>query len=121
MKGVDSIAETNQATLYPEFRNSLNLSGMPPHHVTLKVGSPVMFLRNLDPRNDHCNGTGYILNMTDRLLHAKMITGERNGAMLMIPRILLSPSDTDLPFTLRRRQFPIRPAFAITINKSTRT
>jgi hypothetical protein len=30
----------------------------------------------------------------------------------------MSPSGTDWPFVLRRRQFPIRVAFAITINKS---
>lgn len=30
----------------------------------------------------------------------------------------MQPSDTGLPFELRRRQFPIRPSFAMTINKS---
>jgi hypothetical protein len=30
----------------------------------------------------------------------------------------MSPSETDWPFVLRRRQFPVRVAFAITINKS---
>ena len=30
----------------------------------------------------------------------------------------LIPSDTDLPFDFQRNQFPIRPAFCITINKS---
>ena len=34
MKSADSIAETNQATLYStEFLNSLSISGMPPHHI----------------------------------------------------------------------------------------
>ena len=28
------------------------------------------------------------------------------------------PSDTDLPFTFRRLQFPVRPCFAMSINKS---
>ena len=30
----------------------------------------------------------------------------------------MSPSDNDLPFRLIRRQFPVLPAFAMTINKS---
>ena len=30
------------------------------------------------------------------------------------------PSETDFPFVLRRKQFPIRPAFCITINKCQR-
>ena len=30
----------------------------------------------------------------------------------------LQPSDTELPFTLKRRQFQIRPCFALSTNKS---
>jgi len=30
----------------------------------------------------------------------------------------MSPVDTGLTCTLRRRQFPVRPAFAMTINKA---
>ena len=31
---------------------------------------------------------------------------------------MMSPSDTELPFTFKRHQFPVQPAFAMTINKS---
>lgn len=31
---------------------------------------------------------------------------------------MLAPSDTNLPFVLRRRQFPVIPAYAMTITKS---
>ena len=120
LRSVDSVADDNNATLYsPEFLNSLNISGLPPHKMNLKNGAPIMLLRNLDPQNGHCNGTRYFLkSVTDRLLEACMLGGERAGSILLIPRIVLMPSDTDLPFTLRRRQFPIRPAFSMTINKS---
>ena len=40
------------------------------------------------------------------------------GTKVFLPRIELSPSDGDPPFALKRRQFPIRPAFAMTINKA---
>ena len=40
-----------------EFLNTLCLSGMPAHQLTLKVGAIVMCLRNLDKRNGVCNGT----------------------------------------------------------------
>ena len=37
---------------------------------------------------------------------------------LFIPRVpLLTPTDSGFPFIFKRRQFPIRPAFCITINK----
>ena len=31
---------------------------------------------------------------------------------------MMSPSETELPFIFKRRQFPVQPAFAMTINKS---
>ena len=37
---------------------------------------------------------------------------------MFVPRITLSPSDSKLPFVLKRRQFPIFVCFAMTINKS---
>ena len=40
------------------------------------------------------------------------------GTICAIPRMLISPSDTKMPFKLNRRQYPICVCFAITINKS---
>ena len=37
---------------------------------------------------------------------------------ILIPRIKLAPSDVSLPFTLQRRQFPVRIAYSMTINKA---
>jgi len=37
---------------------------------------------------------------------------------VLIPKILITPSDTKIPFKMRRKQFPIAVAFAMTINKS---
>jgi ATP-dependent DNA helicase PIF1 len=39
-------------------------------------------------------------------------------SILSIPRIKLFSKDGDLPYTLERVQFPVRPCFAITVNKS---
>ena len=36
----------------------------------------------------------------------------------LIPKITMAPSDTELPFTLKRRQFPIWPCFSMTTNKA---
>ena len=38
--------------------------------------------------------------------------------IVFIPRIDLAPSDINLPFIIKRRQFPIIPAYAMTINKA---
>ena len=37
---------------------------------------------------------------------------------ILIPPIPMQPSDNDFPFTLKRRQFPVRPSFCMTVNKS---
>jgi len=103
----------------PDFLNSIKLSGLPHHELRLKIGAPIMLLRNIDPKGGLCNGTRLqITQMTKQVLQAKVITGERSGDIVLIPLINITPSDTKLPFRMRRRQFPVSVAFAMTINKS---
>ena len=86
LKSLDTVAESDQAILYPqEFLNSITLFGLPPHKMTLKKNAlAIMLLRNLDPRNGHCNGTRYILkSVTERLIHAEVLVGEYAGSSVL--------------------------------------
>ena len=47
-----------------EFLNSINLSGLPPHLLTVKVGAVMMLLRNLSPKRGLCNGTRILITKT---------------------------------------------------------
>ena len=115
----DSVAGHQGAMFPTEFLNSLNPSGIPPHALTLKVNCPIILLRNLNPASGLCNGTRLICRKMHRhFIDAEIITGTHFGKRVFIHRITLTPSDTGLPFDLERRQFPVRPCFAMTINKA---
>ena len=104
-----------------EFLHSLNASGLPVAELRLKPGCPILLLRNIDTKRGLCNGTrGTIINMSDRLLEIRLLTGDHAGQTALIPRITLSPSLTNLDFALKlnRRQFPVQLGLAITINKA---
>jgi ATP-dependent DNA helicase PIF1 len=50
-----------------------------------------------------------------------ILNGNRMGQKVAIPRVpITSPEDGTLPVVFERCQFPVKPAFAITINKSQR-
>ncbi|XP_060207250.1 uncharacterized protein LOC132635050 isoform X2 [Lycium barbarum] len=103
----------------PEFLNSIKCSGIPNHSITLKVGVPVMLLRNIDQSSGLCNGTRLIITrLGNQVIEAKVLSGKMAGEKVFIPRMTLTPSDARIPFKFQRRQFPIVVSFAMTINKS---
>ena len=117
-KSSDSTDEMN-IEFTPEFLNSCELPGLAPHRLQLKVGMMVMLIRNLDVENGHCNGVKYVINnLLSRVIEMTSLNGSNPGAKLLVPRIIMISNDSTLPFALRRKQFPIRPAFAMTANKS---
>jgi hypothetical protein len=105
---------------YPmEYLNSLNPSGLPPFNLELKVGCPIMLLRNIAPKEGLCNGTRLmVVQCNQHVVEGKILTGDEASNLVFIPRVSLAPSSTELPIPMMRRQFPIRLAFAMTINKS---
>lgn len=54
---INNAMDQEDAVYYPQvFLNSFNPSGLPPHSLKLKIGTPIILLRNLKPPN-LCNGT----------------------------------------------------------------
>ena len=103
----------------PEFLNTIETSGMAPHCLRLKKGMLVMLMRNLNPSEGHCNGVKYVINnLKERVVEVTAVNGSNPGAKLFVPRIIMENNDSTLPFTMRRRQYPLKPAFGMTANKS---
>ena len=104
-----------------EFLRSLDASSLPPGELKLKPGCLLILLRNLSPANGLCNRTRMVLLWaTGWVLEVQLLCGNHNGEIALIPRITLTPSakNSNYEFVLRRHQFPVKLAFAMSINKA---
>ena len=87
------------------------------HKLSLRKGMLLMLLRNINPQQGLCNGTRLIFDscIDNKLLQCRIV---ESGRVVLIPRITFIPKINEYPFLWKRRQFPVRSAFAVMINKS---
>lgn len=96
-----------------EFMNSLDLSGIPPHILILKIRVPIILLWNINPLR-FCNGTRLTMKiMMNIIIGTTILNGYFKVEDAVLPRIPMI-----LPFDFKRLQFPLRLAFAKIINKA---
>ncbi|XP_015942771.1 uncharacterized protein LOC107468041 [Arachis duranensis] len=81
-----------------EILNRINCSGLSPHKLVVKVGAPVMLLRNIDQTNGLCNGSRMqVIRMENHVIECKTLTGNKVGSIVLIPRLNLIPNNETLP------------------------
>ncbi|KAG2223615.1 hypothetical protein INT45_009974 [Circinella minor] len=119
-KIIDSDDPEGASATYPvEFLHSIATSGVPRDELQLKVGMPIILLRNLDPDRGLCNGTKlFVTALYDHIIGVRRIDQGYDGDEYFLPRINMYTTEGEYPFILCRRQFPVRAAFAMTINKA---
>lgn len=117
---IDELDDQFEDPMSVDVLNAYEANGFSYHRLLLKIGQPVMVIRNLSVAQGICNGTRLIiLSVSNHLLRCKILTGPRMGDIVGIPRIkLIHTGDRDFPVPFSRIQFPVRPAFCLTINKS---
>jgi ATP-dependent DNA helicase PIF1 len=83
-------------SMYPmEFLNTLKFPRIPDHELKLKVGLPVMLLRNINQSVGLCNDTRMsVTQLGKKFIEAQIIIGTNVGDKVFIPRIIMTPNDT---------------------------
>lgn len=103
--------------LSSEVLGGIQPPGMPPHKLRLRIGCVVMCVRNL--KDGVKNGTKMrVTNFGNNILTLRILTGSRAGQYEDMPRIVLTKKFDTGTGKLRRRQFPLVLAYAMTIDKS---
>ncbi|RYR34834.1 hypothetical protein Ahy_A10g049884 isoform C [Arachis hypogaea] len=110
----------SQLDLYgSELLNSINCFGLPPHKLILKVGIPVMLLRNIDQSSGLCKGTRLqVRKLGNHVIEYEVLTGNNVGHIALIPRMNMVSTNETVPVRFQRRQFLIIVSFSMIINKS---
>lgn len=78
-----------------------------------------MLLRNLDKSKGLCNGTRlFVRKILTHTLICTILNGKHAGDEARIPKLGLTTNPGDYPVIIKRHQFPVRVAYAMTIDKS---
>ena len=107
--------ENIRTAINEDFFNQLSNPNAPPHKLELSVGMECYVLRNVSPMDGIVNNTMVrIVSCTRSLI--KVIVIEK-GTVHFIPRINFTITLGKKNFSILRKQFPLRAAYAKTINR----
>jgi ATP-dependent DNA helicase PIF1 len=117
----DTYVDCRQPDQYPpEVVSGIRIPGVPPQCLNLKVGARYMIVKNM--MKNVFNGVRCVLVAMagSKSVFVRLISGPGAGQTILLPAIVfnISPEQSGLPFSIRRRQLPMIPAFAVTVHKA---
>jgi ATP-dependent DNA helicase PIF1 len=109
-----AISDDEEQNYPPEFLNTIEMGCLPPHQLKLKIGTPIVIIRNIQ-HPIMVNGTrATVTALLPNVIEAR----KHDGTVILIPRITIIPSDSNNTISFKRKQFPVKPCYAMTINRS---
>lgn len=98
-------SEIKNLFLIMETIQSFTVSGLPDHIIDVKIGCPLILIRNLDVHDGLCNGTKMqLLEVHKNVLKVKLLDGKNTEKF--IHKCWCSDMET-YGFTLQRFQFTV--------------
>jgi hypothetical protein len=135
----DDTKDNRQPDFYtPEYLAALPLHGVPPALLSLKPTARYIITKNFNPDAGVCNGTlCELLHATRSLaqvciciatvelkimipMQVRLTSGRQAGRIIALPRMSchVSQENSGLPFAFSRVQFPLMPAYCVSVHKS---
>ncbi|GFX64296.1 ATP-dependent DNA helicase [Trichonephila clavipes] len=95
-KSIYTIADENETVNFAtEVLNSLDIPGMTPHNLQLKIDSKAILQRNLNPLR--VNPFGYQI-IAGNVVEATILTGKFKREIFLLPRIRMISPESQIPF-----------------------
>ncbi len=122
MPAADSYVDCSDRDAFPpDYVESVPMKGAPPYLIQLAVGAKYMCIKNIDVQRGIINGTMLrLISIGRRVLQFQIVSGRSTGSIESLTKVMftITPEASGLPFTILRRQFPIIPAYCLSVHKA---
>ena len=122
MPASDTYVDCRNPDDFPhDYIETLDMKGAPPWMLQMKVGAKYMCIRNLDLKRGIVNGTMLkLISIGRHTAQFEILTGKACGSVDIFTRAVftITPEASGLPFTVVRKQFPIIPAYCLSVHKA---
>lgn len=120
IKSLDTPDPDSFGSLPEECLNKISISGFPKHEIKIKVGMPLVVIRNMAIEKGLCNGSRIVVDdVSYAYIIGRLMSGPFSGNVVTLPRTKLhSKGSGRSGLSFFRYQFPVAPAYAMSVNKS---